>query len=206
MRNIRFRYSINNGTLLTEIFQEGQAKIMFYISEIRTAAPTQCETPLQSMVYQTLDALSIPFESVDTDEAITMENCVLIEENLNMKMVKTLFLCNRQQTSFYLFITKGDKPFRSKDFSTALGVARVSFAPSKKMDTMLGTKIGAATVFSALLDKNNIVQIIFDKDVLAEKYYGCSDGTTTGYIKIETDKILHTFLPYTKHTAAVIEV
>ena len=56
--------------------------------------------------------LHIPFERVDTDEAITMEDCTAIEEKLDMKMVKTLLLCNRRQTMFYLFITCGNKPFR----------------------------------------------------------------------------------------------
>ena len=139
---------------------------MFYVSEIKTTAPEQPSTPLQQQVYQVLRELEIPFERVETDEAITMKDCVQIDETLQMKMVKTLFLCNRQQTAFYLFITVGDKPFRSKDFSTALDVARVSFAPAERMAEMLGTKIGAATVFSALLDKENRVQIVFDKDVL----------------------------------------
>ena len=135
-----------------------------------------------------------------------MEDCILINEKLNMKMVKTLFLCNRQQTEFYLFITCGDKPFRSKDFSNALGVSRVSFAPAELMETMLGTKIGAATVFSSLLDTEGKVQIVFDKEVLSEEYYGCSDGTTTGYMKIRTEDISSKFLMFTKHIPAVIEV
>jgi Ala-tRNA(Pro) deacylase len=37
------------------------------------------------------------------------------------------------------------------------------------MEKMLGTKVGAATVFSALLDKDNEVRIVFDKDVLSEE-------------------------------------
>lgn len=179
---------------------------MFYISEIHKSNPDVFKTPLQKMVYNTLNQLHIPFERVDTDEAITMEDCTSIEKRLNMKMVKTLFLCNRQQTDFYLFITVGSKPFHSKDFSTALNISRVSFAPSKYLETMLGTKIGAATVFSSLLDAENNVRIIFDKDVLSEEWYGCSDGTTTGYMKIRTDDILKTFLPFTNHTPLIIEV
>lgn len=135
-----------------------------------------------------------------------MEDCVQIDAKLQMKMVKTLFLCNRQRTAFYLFITAGDKPFRSKDFSSALGIARVSFAPAELMESMLGTKIGAATVFSALLETARDVQIVFDKDVVEEEWYGCSDGTTTGYMKVEMRQILHQFLPYTKHAWTVIEV
>lgn len=128
-----------------------------------------------------------------------MDDCTAINEKLDMKMVKTLFLCNRQKTEFYLFITAGDKPFRSKDFSHALGISRVSFAPAELMETMLGTKIGAATVFSALLDTAENVRIVFDNDVLEEKWYGCSDGTTTGYMKIQTCDITDRFLPYTGH-------
>ncbi|MCM1272195.1 MAG: prolyl-tRNA synthetase associated domain-containing protein [Clostridium sp.] len=179
---------------------------MIYVSEIQKKAPDKFHTPLQERVYQTLSDLQIPFERVDTDEAITMEDCIDINKKLNMKMVKTLFLCNRQKTDFYLFITVGDKPFRSKDFSAALNIARVSFAPAELMETMLGTKIGAATIFSCLLDKEGKVKLVFDKEVLAEEWYGCSDSTTTGYMKVRMENIYHDFLAYTKHTPIVIEV
>ena len=178
---------------------------MFNVSEIQNEAPAQFQTPLQEQVYLTLARLGIPFERVDTDEAITMEDCVQIDAKLDMKMVKTLFLCNRQQTNFYLFVTCGGKPFRSRDFSAALEIPRVSFAPALLMEPLLGTRIGAATVYSALLDKSDRVRIVFDRDVLAEAWYGCSDGTTTGYMKVGTDLIVHKFLPFAKHEAKIIE-
>ncbi len=179
---------------------------MITVSEVRNQAPARFKTELQEKVYETLEKLQIPYERVDTDEVVTMEDCVAVNERLDMKMVKTLFLCNRQQTEFYLFITCGDKPFRSKDFSNALGVSRVSFAPAELMETMLGTKIGAATVFSSLLDRENKVRIVFDQDVLSEEYYGCSDGTTTGYMKIRTEDIVRKFLNDANHKPTVIEV
>ena len=179
---------------------------MFYVSEVQNKAPLRFQTELQKAVYDTLDKLKIQFERVDTDEAITMVDCAAINEKLNMNMVKTLFLCNRQQTEFYLFITAGNKKFKSKDFSEALGISRVSFAPAEKMETMLGTKIGSATVFSSILDNENKINIVFDKEVISEKWYGCSDGTTTGYMKLLTEDIYQTFIPITKHNAVVIEV
>lgn len=177
-----------------------------YVSEIQTTSPSVFQTALQQTIYETLEKLRIPFERVDTAEAVTMEDCAAINQKLHMKMVKTLFLCNRQQTAFYLFITVGDKPFRSKDFSSALNISRVSFAPVEKMEEMLGTKIGAATVLSALSDQEHAVQIVFDKDVLTEEWYGCSDGTTTGYMKIKTAEISGRFLEFTGHVPSVIEV
>lgn len=179
---------------------------MFYISDIYRTAPQEFHTSLQRNTYQTLKKLNIPFERVETDEAITMEDCIQINQKLDMEMVKTLFLCNRQQTAFYLFITTGSKPFRSKNFSNALGVSRVSFAPAKLMEEMLGTKIGAATIFSAIPDNQNKIQIVLDKDVAACEWYGCSDGITTSYMKIKTEYITNIFLPFVNHIPTIIEV
>ncbi len=179
---------------------------MFYVSEIKTDRPKECETELRAKVYDTLEKLNIPYERVDTDEAVTMEDCVEIDKKLDMDMVKTLFLCNRQQTEFYLFITRGDKPFKSKDFSTAMEISRVSFAPAEKMEEMMDTKIGAATVFGVLMDSEKKIHVVFDKEVAESKYYGCSDGITKGYMKIETKYIINDFLKYADHEAKIIEI
>ena len=178
---------------------------MFNISEIKKEKPVKFKTKLQEKVYSVLDELNIHYERVDTDEAITMEDCIEINKKLDMKMVKTLFLCNRQKTSFYLFITCGDKRFDSKKFSSELDIARVSFTDESLMNEMLGTKIGAATIFSSLIDKDNKVNIVLDKDVLKEEFYGCSDGTTTGYMKIKISDI-NKVLSYSKHKKKVINM
>lgn len=179
---------------------------MFYISEIQRVAPVTFKTSLQELVYKAFTQLSIPFERVDTDEAITMADCVSIDWKLDMKMVKTLFLCNRQQTDFYLFVTRGDKPFHSKDFSHALGIARVSFAPAELLYDMLQTHVGAATVLSVLVDVGNRVKVVIDGEVATEKWYGCSDGTTSGYLKVRTTDIIHRFLVFSGHTPTIITV
>ena len=179
---------------------------MFYVSEVYKTSPEKFKNELQEKVYKTLGKLFIKFERVETDEAITMEDCIEIDKKLDMRMVKTLFLCNRQKTDFYLFITCGNKRFDSKKFSNELGIARVSFADESLMNEMLGTKIGAATIFSSLIDTDNKVKIVIDKDVLKEVYYGCSDGTTTGYMKIKIDDIINKVLPYTKHKETIIEM
>lgn len=179
---------------------------MLHMSEIKQDRPEVFENSLRRKAYDALDSLGIPFMRVDTDEVITMEDCIEINKKLDMEMVKTLFLCNRQQTEYYLFITKGDKPFRSKDFSAALGISRVSFAPAEKMEEILGTKIGAATVFGVLLDESAMVQVVFDKEVAMSEWYGCSDGVTTGYMKLKTKQVINDFLHFAKHEAKIIEV
>lgn len=177
---------------------------MFYVSEILTTAPKSFSTPLQEKAYAALAQLDIPFERVETDEAITMDDCVKIDEKLRMKMVKTLFLCTRHQAELFLFVTAGEKPFRSGAFSAALGVSRVSFAPAEQMQQVLGTKIGAATVFSALLPSARDVRFVLDRDVLQEEFYGCSDGTTTSYLKLRTRDVTEKLLPYAGHAPELV--
>lgn len=177
---------------------------MIHVSEPMTDSPVHYRNELQFLVYKTLNELHIPYQRVETDEVITMEDCAAVNERLQMNMVKTLFLCTRHQQELYLFVTAGNKRFDSKWFSQELNTSRVSFAPEESMHMLLGTNIGAATIFSTLLTSAKDVHLVIDKDVLQEEYYGCSDGTTTGYMKIKTSDITDRFLPATGHSFSVI--
>lgn len=179
---------------------------MIHVSQPMTTVPEHFSTPLQELTYRALTELSIPFQRVENDPAITMEDCQAIDERLQMQTVKTLFLCNRQQTAFYLFVTPGDKPFRTKDFSSALGVSRVSFASPEQLERMMGTIVGSATVFSLLLPTARDVRVVFDRSLENSEWYGCSDGTVTGYVKLRTRDVLDRLLPHTGHTLEWVEV
>lgn len=179
---------------------------MIYVSKPMNDLPKEYKTPLQEMTYKFLDENKILFSRVENDEAVTMEDCIEIDKALDMKTVKTLFLCNRQKTNFYLFVTAGDKPFVTKNFSSALGISRVSFASAEKLDEIIGTKVGATTIFGVLRPEAEDVTVVFDKDVCEDEWYGCSDGTTTGYMKLRTKDVLEKLLPYSKHRYTVIDV
>ena len=79
-------------------------------------APTDRDTRTQRErdTYAFLDRLGIEYARVDHAPADTMEICRGIEEVLGAHICKNLFLCNRQQTDFYLLMMPGDKPFRTK--------------------------------------------------------------------------------------------
>ncbi len=171
-----------------------------------TSAPAEFRTELEKMVYEMLERLQIPFERIDNEPAITMEDCEAVDAALDVKTVKTLLVCNRQQTEFYLFVTGGDKPFSTKDFGRALGISRVSFAPVPKLQEMLGTELGATTVFSTMLASPEQIHLVIDEDVANDPWYGCTDGTTTCYMKLRTSDILEKFLPTTGHVPVIIKV
>ena len=96
---------------------------MFKVSNPICTPPETFSSALQQKVYSTFQDLSIPFERVDTDPGLTMEDCQHIDAKIGVRIVKTVFLCNRQQTAFYLYVTTDDKPF-------VISVARWGFPAS----------------------------------------------------------------------------
>lgn len=128
----------------------------FYVSEISYEAPSTYENEVEEKTFAFLKEKQIPIVRVNCDEAISMDLCKIVSEKLGAEIVKTLLVSNQQHTEFYLFVTLGDKRFVTKDFSKALGIARVSFAREEEFQTLLGTKIGAATCFSFLLDSTKM--------------------------------------------------
>ena len=73
--------------------------------------------------YALLDSLHIPYQRIEHEKAETMEVCAAVSDALGVRICKNLFLCNRQQTSFYLLTMPEDKPFHTKDLSHQIGGA-----------------------------------------------------------------------------------
>lgn len=67
-------------------------------------------------VYNLLEQLEIPYEQADHEAASTMEACERVDELMQVTMCKNLFLCNRQQTDFYLLLMPETKNSKQKTF------------------------------------------------------------------------------------------
>jgi len=166
----------------------------FYVSEPLTTAPSAFETPLQRFVYERFESARIPFERVDTDPGITMEDCAHISARTGVPIVKTIFLCNRQQTEFYLYVTSHDKPFVTREFCGLLGIPRVSFASAEKLWELTGARVGATTILSGAWPACSGVHLVMDAPLAAAEWFSCTDGTPTCFIKIKTRHLLEKFL------------
>ena len=66
--------------------------------------------------YDLLDKLGVAYERVDHAPAMTMEVCQEIDKVLQATICKNLFLCNRQETKFYLLMIPDTKVFQHKGF------------------------------------------------------------------------------------------
>ena len=158
----------------------------------------------ESAGYDFLDKLEISYARVGHDAAETMEACAEIDTRLGVKMCKNLFLCNRQQTDFYLLLMPGDKPFKTKELSGQLGVARLSFASGEKMEEYLGLLPGSVSVMGLMNDGTRAVRLLIDADLLREERLGCHPCVNTASLNIAMRDILQKFLPATGHTYTAV--
>lgn len=157
-------------------------------------------------VYNLLEKLNIAYERIDHDPTMSVDSCEEVEEILDIKICKNLFLCNSQKTKFYMLMMIGDKKFKSGQVSKQVGSSRLSFASPEYMEKFLDIKPGSVSVLGLMNDIHNNVQLIVDKDVLAGDYIGCHPCINTSSLKISTRDIFEKFIPYVKHEVIYIEI
>ena len=105
-------------------------------------------------VYNELTKLGISYRSAQHLPAATMEDCRVIAEQLGAPFCKNLFLCNRQETEFFLLLMIEDKPFKTKDVSKTIGKARLSFGKDEKLFEFLQCRGGSISPMGLLFDED----------------------------------------------------
>ena len=165
--------------------------------------PADCSGRLEKEIrtYDFLDVLGIPYWRTDHAwmHADTMEACHDIDAVLEATVCKNLFLCNRQKTNFYLLMMPGDKPFKTKEITSQIGSARLSFASPEDMEKYLDIRPGAVSVMGLMNDHENHVQLLVDEDVMKGEYLGCHPCVNTSSMKVRTEDIFGKFLEAVHH-------
>ena len=177
-----------------------------YIDEtVYTGRPSDQRTEAEEAIYDKLDELAIPYIRVDHDHADTMEDCLLIEEKLGAAICKNLFLCNRQQTQFYLLLMQGEKPFKTKFLSAQLGCARLSFADADHMAQYLHTVPGSVSALELLFDTEHHIQLVMDKPLLADEHISAHPGLSTSTLRLKREGLLQ-FVHSTGHEPIIVDL
>ena len=156
--------------------------------------------------YDLLDSLGIRYWRTDHAPAGSIAQCQEIDAVLDTVICKNLFLCNRQETQFYLLMMPGDKAFKTKDLSAELGVSRLSFAKAEAMEALLNVTPGSVSIMGLMNDKGHRVQLVIDEDVLREPYIGCHPCINTSSLKIATADIMDKYLKAVGHAAKIVHL
>lgn len=178
-----------------------------YLKETERMAPMdRFSQDRENRTYSLLRDLQIPYTKVDHAPAMTMEDCLAVDDALGVKMCKNLFLCNRQQTVFYLLMMPGDKKFHTKDLSKQLGVSRLSFAGDEAMLELLDIHPGSVSVMGLMNDKERKVNLLIDRDLLKDDFIGCHPCVNTASLRIAKADLFEKFLPAVGHEPRIVDL
>lgn len=163
-------------------------------------------------VYDLLDSLGVEYQRIDHEAAMTMEACEEIDRTLSegeesgVAICKNLFLCNRQETDFYLLLIPGDKSFKTKYLSAQIGSSRLSFAKPEYMEKYLDITPGSVSVMGLMNDHEKKVQLLVDEDVLKDEYFGCHPCINTSSLKIRTKDLVEKIIPAMGHEPKIVKL
>ena len=156
--------------------------------------------------YDFLDALGVPFDRIDHDPAMTMEDCADVDQKLCTLICKNLFLCNRQKTRFYLLLIPGDKHFLTRELSGQLGISRLSFADAEHMLRYLDITPGSVSVMGLMNDRENNVQLVIDRDVVKADWFACHPCINTSSIRFSMKDFLEKIIPALMHEPVYVDL
>mgnify|MGYP005753612031 FL=1 len=182
--------------------------------ELVNGRPENTEGRLEKeiRVYDFLDSLGINYQRIDHEAAMTMEACEEIDRTLSegeensVAICKNLFLCNRQETEFYLLLIPGDKPFKTKYLSAQIGSSRLSFAKPEYMEKYLDITPGSVSVLGLMNDHEKKVRLLIDEDVLKDEYFGCHPCINTSSLKTRMEDLTEKIIPAMGHEPTTVRL
>lgn len=117
-------------------------------------------------VIAALREWGISYELHSHPPAHTIGDCLAMDFiTPEVVICKNIFLCNRQQTQFYLMLIDPNKQFRTAEVSKELGVSRLSFAPDALLPEMLGLLPGAVSPLGLMFDREHKITLVCDKAI-----------------------------------------
>lgn len=194
---------MTNPTETTEAIQTYHIDHTLYSQ--RPSDPTG-RTKKELQTYDLLDSLQISYQRADHDALPTIEACREVDELLGTEVCKNLFLRNAQKTDFYLLLLPGTKKFKTAALSKQIGSARLSFAESEFLESLLGLTPGSVTVLGLMNDTQQRVRLLIDKDVLEGQYFGCHPCINTSSLKLETKDLVDKILPALNHEYTLVDL
>ena len=85
----------------------------------------------------------------------------------------------------------GEKPFKTKFLSAQLGCSRLSFADADHMRDYLNTVPGSVSALELLFDTNHRVQLVIDKDLMADGFISGHPGISTSTLQLRREDLLN---------------
>lgn len=162
---------------------------------------------VEKQIYEVLDTLNISYEVINHEPAHSIAECEdIVKELGNGIHCKNLFLCNRQETEFFLLLVRFDKKFKTAQVSKEINKARLSFAKDEYLMKYLQLLPGAVSPMGLMFDQKKEVNLLIDKDLLMEEKIYFHPCVNTASILMDTKDFLTIFLNHLEYEPIYVEI
>lgn len=157
------------------------------------------------IVYNVLDDLNITYDIIEHPPATTTEEADKFIEGKPGVRTKSLFLCDKKSTQYFLLIMDDSKRLDIKTTAEILKIKGLKFCSPEKLMNKMGLTPGSVSLFGLLNNHDHDIQVYFDKEILSEKIltFHPNDNTKTLFIKTED---INKFLQSINYTYSIIDI
>lgn len=150
-------------------------------------------------IYTVLDKLDIKYEILKHKEVFSADEFYEVTKDMPGHHCKNLFLKNSNKSKNYLLVAKHDKIVDLKKVKAQIESSRLSFDTPYKLYELLKVTPGSVNPFSIINDKEHIVELLIDKDLLDGQNLNFHPAINTETFNIGSEGFKN-FLEYTKNT------
>ena len=180
-----------------------QIRVLGTEFNVRSYSPTDVRVTLITGKVAVSDTCGVHSVEMVPGQSVQLSSdgtfAVNVDQTLQAVICKNLFLCNRQETAFYLLMIPDTKVFHTKDLSAQIGAARLSFAKPEYMEKFLDITPGSVSVLGLMNDTGRRVQLLIDEDVLNSEFVGCHPCINTSSLRLRTKDLIEKILPAVEH-------
>ena len=138
-------------------------------------------------VYAALENMGISYEIVEHPPALTTEEADSYIVGKEGVRTKTLFLCNRKRTAFFLVIMDDRKQLDMKKLGGILEEKSISFCSPDRLMEKMSLPAGVVSLFGLLNNEERDIKVYLDREMLSEKIvtFHPNDNSQTAFISTE---------------------
>lgn len=157
------------------------------------------------IVYNVLDDLDITYDIIEHPPATTTEEADKFIEGKPGVRTKSLFLCDKKSTQYFLLIMDDSKRLDIKTTAEIFKIKGLKFCSPEKLMNKMGLTPGSVSLFGLLNNHDHDIQVYFDKEILSEEIltFHPNDNTKTLFIKTED---INKFLQSINYTYSIIDI
>ena len=135
-------------------------------------------------VKEYLNTLGIQFKIVEHEPAYTTEEADKYIEGHDGVRTKTMFICNKKKTNYYMIIMDDSKRLDINKFKEIVSEKQMKMASEEALKEKLGIEPGMVSPFGLLNNDEKDVKIYMDKEIITEEIitFHPNDNTKTMFI------------------------